>query len=161
MQQAISRGHDVVAVVRDASKVSQDVAIRTLDVTTMTSVAVAGADADVVIASIGGRAAQNHQVVAQTAKQLLQHLPQVGTPRLLWVGGAGSLEVASGMTLVSTPEFPEEFKAEAIAQGEALDVFRATDSAIEWTYVSPAAIIFPVESEGQYRLGGDEFFTDA
>ncbi|MFT6928526.1 MAG: putative NADH-flavin reductase, partial [Psychromonas sp.] len=24
-----------------------------------------------------------------------------------------------------------------------------------------AAIIFPVESEGQYRLGGDEFFTDA
>jgi putative NADH-flavin reductase len=161
MQQAISRGHDVVAVVRDASKVSQDVAIRTLDVTTMTSVAVAGADADVVIASIGGRAAQNHQVVAQTAKQLLQHLPQVGTPRLLWVGGAGSLEVASGMTLVSTPEFPEEFKAEAIAQGEALDVFRATDSAIKWTYVSPAAIIFPGESEGQYRLGGDEFFTDA
>lgn len=151
----------MVAVVRDASKVSQDVAIRTLDVTTMTSVAVAGADADVVIASIGGRAAQNHQVVAQTAKQLLQHLPQVGTPRLLWVGGAGSLEVASGMTLVSTPEFPEEFKAEAIAQGEALDVFRATDSAIEWTYVSPAAIIFTGEFEGQYRLGGDEFFTDA
>jgi|TARA_R110000851_G_scaffold44749_4_gene109872 putative NADH-flavin reductase len=160
MQQAISRGHDVVAVVRDASKVSQDVAIRTLDVTTMTSVAVAGADADVVIASISGRAAQNYQVVAQTAKQLLQHLPQAGKPRLLWVGGAGSLEVAPGVTLVSTPEFPEEFKAEAIAQGEALDVFRATDSAIEWTYVSPAAIIFTGESEGQYRLGGDEFFTD-
>jgi putative NADH-flavin reductase len=163
MQQAISRGHDVVAVVRDSSKVSQDVAVRTLDLTSMTSDAIASAfvDVDVVIASIGGRAAQNHQVVAQTAKQLLQHLPQAGTPRLLWVGGAGSLEVAPGVTLVSTPEFPEEFKAEAIAQGEALDVFRATDSAIEWMYVSPTAIIFPVESEGQYRLGGDEFFTDA
>jgi putative NADH-flavin reductase len=163
MQQAISRGHDVVAVVRDSSKVSQDVAVRTLDLTSMTSDAIASAfvDVDVVIASIGGRAAQNHQVVAQTAKQLLQHLPQAGTPRLLWVGGAGSLEVAPGVTLVSTPEFPKEFKAEAIAQGEALDVFRATDSAIEWTYVSPAAIIFSGESEGQYRLGGDEFFTDA
>jgi putative NADH-flavin reductase len=59
------------------------------------------------------------------------------------------------------PEFPEEFKAEAIAQGEILDVFRATDSAIKWTYVSPAAIIFPGGSEGPYRLGGNEFFTDA
>jgi putative NADH-flavin reductase len=75
-------------------------------------------------------------------------LPQAGTPRLLWVGGAGSLEVAPGVTLVSTPEFPEEFKAEAIAQGEALDVFRATESAIEWTYVSPSAIIFSGEPEG-------------
>ncbi|MGP1835006.1 NAD(P)-dependent oxidoreductase [Shewanella frigidimarina] len=163
MQQAISRGHEVVAIVRDASKVTQDVAVRTLDLTTMTSDAIASAfaDVDVVIASIGGRAAQNHNVVAQTAKQLLQHLPKAGTPRLLWIGGAGSLEVAPGVTLVSTPEFPEDYKAEAIAQGEALAVFRDTDSAIEWTYVSPAAIIFPGESEGPYRLGGDSFFTDA
>jgi|TARA_R110000796_G_scaffold2159_8_gene8675 putative NADH-flavin reductase len=163
MQQAISRGHEVVAVVRDASKVTQDVAVRTLDLTTMTSDAIASAfaDVDVVIASIGGRAAQTHNVVAQTAKQLLQHLPKAGAPRLLWVGGAGSLEVAPGVTLVSTPEFPEDYKAEAIAQGEALAVFRDTDSAIEWTYVSPAAIIFPGESEGPYRLGGDSFFTDA
>jgi putative NADH-flavin reductase len=65
MQQAISRGHDVVAVVRDASKVSQDVAVRTLDLTSITSDAIASifVDVDVVIASIGGRAAQNHQVV--------------------------------------------------------------------------------------------------
>jgi putative NADH-flavin reductase len=162
MQEAISRGHDVIAVVRDATKVSQDVAVRTLDLTSMTSDAVAAAfaDVDVVIASVSGRAAQNHDIVATTAKQLLQYLPQAGSPRLLWVGGAGSLDVAPGVTLVSTPEFPEDYKAEAIAQGEALDVFRGSDSVIEWTYVSPAAIIFPGESEGPYRLGGDEFFTD-
>lgn len=48
------------------------------------------------------------------------------------------------------------------AQGETLDVFRGIDPTIEWTFVSPAAIIFPGESEGQSRrLGGDEFFTDA
>ncbi|AZG72282.1 NAD(P)-dependent oxidoreductase [Shewanella livingstonensis] len=163
MQQAISRGHEVVAVVRDASKVTQDVSVRTLDITQMSAptVATAFADIDVVIVAIGGRAAQNHEIVAQTAKQLLQYLPKTGTSRLLWVGGAGSLEVAPGVTLVSTPEFPADYKAEAIAQGEALAVFRGTDSAIDWTYVSPAAIIFPGDSEGQYRLGGDEFFTDA
>ncbi|GGP67776.1 NAD(P)-dependent oxidoreductase [Shewanella saliphila] len=163
MQQAISLGHEVIAAVRDANKVSQDVPVRPLDITQMSAqdVATAFADVDVVIASIGGRAAQNHQIVAQTAQQLLQYLPQAGSPRLLWGGGAGSLEVAPGVTLVSTPEFPEEYKAEAIAQGEALAVFRSTDSAVKWTYVSPAAIIFPGESEAPYRLGGDEFFTDA
>ncbi|GGQ27259.1 NAD(P)-dependent oxidoreductase [Shewanella litoralis] len=163
MQQAISRGHEVIAVVRDANKVSQDVPVRTLDITQMSAqdVATAFTDVDVVIASIGGRATQNHQIVAQTAQQLLQDLAQAGSPRLLWVGGAGSLEVTPGVTLVSTPEFPEEYKAEAIAQGEALAVFRSTDSAVKWTYVSPAAIIFPGESEAPYRLGGDEFFTDA
>ncbi|MCT8987568.1 NAD(P)-dependent oxidoreductase [Shewanella inventionis] len=162
-QEAIGRGHDVVAVVRDASKVTQDINVRTLDITQMTAqnVATAFADVDVVIASVSGRAAQNHDVVAQTAAQLLQYLPQAGSPRLLWVGGAGSLEVAPGVTLVSTPEFPEEYKAEAIAQGEALAAFRATKSAINWTFVSPAAMIFPGESEAPYRLGGDEFFTDA
>ncbi|GGB55225.1 NAD(P)-dependent oxidoreductase [Shewanella inventionis] len=162
-REAIGRGHDVVAVVRDASKVIQDINVRTLDITQMTAqnVATAFADVDVVIASVSGRAAQNHDVVAQTAAQLLQYLPQAGSPRLLWVGGAGSLEVAPGVTLVSTPEFPEEYKAEAIAQGEALAAFRATKSAISWTFVSPAAMIFPGESEAPYRLGGDEFFTDA
>ncbi|WP_418358201.1 MULTISPECIES: NAD(P)-dependent oxidoreductase [Shewanella] len=161
--EAISRGHEVIAVVRDASKVTQDISVRTLDMTQMSAqdIATAFAGVDAVIASIGGRAAQNHEVVAHTAQQLLQHLPKAGSPRLLWVGGAGSLEVAPGVTLVSTPEFPEEYKAEAIAQGEALTVFRTTDSAIKWTYVSPAAMIFPGESEGPYRLGGDEFFTDS
>jgi hypothetical protein len=77
------------------------------------------------------------------------------------VGGAGSLEVAPDVTLVSSPDFPAEYKAEAIAQGEALDVFRASTAATAWTFVSPAAVIYPGESEGPYRVGGDSFFTDA
>jgi putative NADH-flavin reductase len=50
MQQAISRGHEVVAVMHDASKVSQDVAVRRLDLISITSDAIASAFADV-----GGR----------------------------------------------------------------------------------------------------------
>ena len=42
-----------------------------------------------------------------------------------------------------------------------MQVFRAAQTAINWTFVSPAAEIYPGESEGPYRLGGDSFFTDA
>ena len=46
-------------------------------------------------------------------------------------------------------------------QGDALDVFRASTTDTPWTFVSPAAVIYPGESEGSYRVGGDSFFTDA
>mgnify|MGYP000897023601 FL=1 len=127
---------------------------------TKDDIATAAAGSDVVIAAIGGRALGNHEIVANTAKQLLNSLAGTGT-RILWVGGAGSLEVAPGVTLVSSPDFPAEYKAEAIAQGEALDVFRASAADTAWTFVSPAAVIYPGESEGPYRVGGDSFFTDA
>jgi len=40
----------------------------------------------------------------------LETLPTIGIERLLWVRGAGSLEVASNVSLVTVPDFPEEYK---------------------------------------------------
>ncbi|MEF1228933.1 NAD(P)H-binding protein, partial [Vibrio fortis] len=116
-------------------------------------------DVDVVIASIGGRALGNHELVKQSAEKLLSELPS--GRRLMWVGGAGSLEVAPNITLVTVPDFPEEYKAEALAQGEALEVFKESNSEVQWTFVSPAAEIFPGETTSQYRIGGDQLLTDS
>ncbi|MCS6122780.1 NAD(P)-dependent oxidoreductase [Shewanella baltica] len=161
LKEALSRGHQVTALVRDPSKLSAtDVAVHAVDLE-QPLVAQTFAGVDVVIASVGGRAQQNHGLVASTVQHLLDVLPNAKVPRLLWVGGAGSLEVAPGVTLVSSPDFPAAYKDEALAQGEALQVFRAAQTAINWTFVSPAAEIYPGESEGPYRLGGDSFFTDA
>ncbi|MGE6381194.1 NAD(P)-dependent oxidoreductase [Shewanella baltica] len=161
LKEALSRGHQVTALVRDPSKLSAtDVAVHAVDLE-QPLVAQPFAGVDVVIASVGGRAQQNHGLVASTVQHLLDVLPNAKVPRLLWVGGAGSLEVATGVTLVSSPDFPAAYKDEALAQGEALQVFRAAQTAINWTFVSPAAEIYPGESEGPYRLGGDSFFTDA
>ena len=158
--EALARGHQVNALVRDVSKVTQDnVTVTEFDLT-KDDIASAAAGSDVVIAAIGGRALGNHEIVANTAQQLLNALAGTGT-RILWVGGAGSLEVAPGVTLVSNPDFPAEYKAEAIAQGEALEVFKASTTDTPWTFVSPAAVIYPGESERPYRVGGDSFFTDA
>ncbi|MBW3530052.1 NAD(P)-dependent oxidoreductase [Shewanella sp. NKUCC06_TVS] len=161
LKEALSRGHQVTALVRDPSKLSAtNVAVHAVDLE-QPLVAEPFAGVDVVIASVGGRAQQNHGLVASTVQHLLDVLPNAKVPRLLWVGGAGSLEVAPGVTLVSSPDFPAAYKDEALAQGEALQVFRAAQTAINWTFVSPAAEIYPGESEGPYRLGGDSFFTDA
>ncbi|ENM3753270.1 NAD(P)-dependent oxidoreductase [Vibrio cholerae] len=161
--EAKMRGHEVVAVVRDPAKVTmQGVTVHQWDSLNPKSDlnrAVHGVDA--VIASVGGRAVGNHDMVAKTAQRLLAELPEAGVNRLLWVGGAGSLEVAPGVKLVTVPGFPEEYKGEALAQGEALEVFRVSNSDVNWTFVSPAAEIFPGDKQGQYRVGGDQLLTDS
>jgi putative NADH-flavin reductase len=162
--EAQSRGHDVIAIARDSSNIAATgVEKRSLDLTAgdSASIAAAVAGADLVIASIGGRAAGNHEIVAASAQRLLNELPAAGVNRLLWVGGAGSLEVAPGVTLLSLPEFPQAYKDEATAQGEALAVFRNNHSAVNWTFISPAAEIFPGERSGNYRTGGDSLVSDA
>ncbi|QYJ98450.1 NAD(P)-dependent oxidoreductase [Shewanella alkalitolerans] len=163
MQEALSRQLPVTALVRDPAKLSGELAGQ---VTARVVDLEQGIDPqvfegiDLVIASVGGRASGQHQLVPQSAKALLELLPKTQVKRLLWVGGAGSLELAPGQTLVQSPGFPPEYRDEALAQGEALEVFRESDSPLNWTFVSPAAEIYPGASEGAYRIGGDRFFTD-
>lgn len=160
VQQATKRGLEVVSIVRDAAKITDNTtAVRVFDLQSQDNIASVLKGIDVLIASVGGRAVGNHELVAQTAERLLTALNGTST-RLIWVGGAGSLEVAPGVTLVSTPEFPADYKDEALAQSEALNVFKTTTSSASWTFVSPAAVIYPGESEGPYRIGGDQFFTN-
>lgn len=160
VQQATKRSLEVVSIVRDAAKITDSTTVvRVFDLQSQDNIASVLKGIDVLIASVGGRAVGNHELVAQTAERLLTALNGTST-RLIWVGGAGSLEVAPGVTLVSTPEFPADYKDEALAQGEALNVFKTTTSSASWTFVSPAAVIYPGESEGPYRIGGDQFFTN-
>ncbi|HLZ57791.1 MAG TPA: NAD(P)H-binding protein, partial [Ktedonosporobacter sp.] len=74
------------------------------------------------------------------------------------VGGAGSLEVAPGLHLVDTPDFPAAWKPTALAHRDALEVYRKAN--LDWTYVSPAALIAPGERTGTYRTGTDKLLTD-
>jgi hypothetical protein len=86
-------------------------------------------------------------------------LRRAGVKRLVVVGGASSLEVAPGLRLLDTPDFPDEFKAEAAQGVDALAFFQSI-SDLDWTYVSPAAFIHPGERTRRYRLGGDQLLVD-
>jgi hypothetical protein len=79
--------------------------------------------------------------------------------RYFVVGGGGSLEVAPGVKLIDTPQFPAEYKTEAGKGGEFLELLRK-DKALEWTFLSPSAIIAPGERTGKFRLGKDQLLTN-
>ena len=162
VQEAVRRGHQVTAAARDVSKAdaAPGVTLKQVDAGDERAVRDAVTGSDAVIAAVSGRKS-GHDTVPAMARNLLAALPLAGVQRLLWVGGAGSLEVAPGVPLMSTPNFPAAYKDEAQGQGQALEVFRASASTLNWTYFSPAALLQPGERTGRYRLGGDQLLQDA
>jgi putative NADH-flavin reductase len=75
------------------------------------------------------------------------------------LGGAGSLEASPGKPIIDLPDFPEAYKSKAIAQREALDVYRGEAAKLDWSYLSPAAEIHPGKCFRTYRIGGDALLT--
>jgi len=164
LNEALSRGYDVVAVVRDASRLTQHndkLKVVTGDVAQPASWLNAVRGADAVVASLSARRDGNPESVPANAGVFLDNLPKAGVKRLLWVGGAGSLEVAPGVKVIDDPHFPDAWKPEAIAQSKALDMLRASKADVDWTYISPAALIEDGERSGKYRVGGDQLLVDA
>ena len=60
----------------------------------------------------------NQQIKGTRA--IINGVKQAGVRRLLFVGGAGSLEVKPGVQALDLPDFPKEYKQGALATREAL-----------------------------------------
>lgn len=163
VQEALSRGHDVIAVIRDADKAQQaqeHFTIAAGDAANAADVARVAAGADVVVSAVGPSPAHSPTFLSDAAHALLEGMRQAGAQRLLIVGGAGSLEVAPGQHLLDSPEFNPAWRPTALAHRDALNVYRA-EKDLNWTYLSPADQIFPGERTGHYRTGGDQLLRDA
>jgi len=89
---------------------------------------------------------------------LIAAVRAAGVKRYFVVGGAGSLEVAPGVALIDTPQFPPAYKPEASAGGVFLDKLRAT-SDLDWTFLSPSAMFVAGERTGKFRLGSDQLLV--
>lgn len=160
LQEALTRGHEVAAIVRDSSSIAQThekLVVVTGDLSAQGSISKAVVGYDVVISAYGPRHGQEAEMQA-VAQGLVAAVQQAGVKRLLVVGGAGSLEVAPGLQLVDAPSFPEAWKPIAQAHGEALAVYRKAE--LDWTYFSPAAMFQPGERTGSFRLGTDQLVVD-
>ncbi|PRX58655.1 hypothetical protein B0I32_122117 [Nonomuraea fuscirosea] len=116
---------------------------------------------DAVISAIGPArdVDEPEQPFLDANRALLDGLRAAGVSRVIVVGGAGSLQVAPGLDLVDTPEFPDAYKKEALAARSALRMYREVDD-LDWTFVCPAIVIAPGERTGTFRVGGDELMSD-
>ena len=162
LTEALDRGHQVTAVVRDPAKLAAKHPALTVvqgDVAQPASYAAALPGAEAAIASLNDHADPAN--VPRQATFLLDALSAAGVHRFAWVGGAGSLETAPGVRVIDDPGFPDAWKAAANAQIDALAVFRANKAPIDWTYISPAAEIAPGERKGHFRVGGEQLLVNA
>ncbi|MGN7471389.1 NAD(P)-dependent oxidoreductase [Brevibacillus sp. SAFN-007a] len=161
MKEALDRGHQVTAIVRDASKIDEpNVAVREKDVFALTAADVEGFDA--VVNAFNAPAGQEHLHV-EAGNVLIEAMKGAPATRLLVVGGAGSLFVDEAKTtrLLETPDFPEAYLATAQNQGENLRILQATEG-IQWTFISPSAFFDPDgERTGTYRLGKDHLLVNS
>ena len=161
--EALARGHKVTALVTNPAKLAAQPGLTALKADARDTAALAtqlqGHDA--VISAFSGHAqADTLDYYLAGFKSIVAAVKRAGVPRLLVVGGAGSLEVAPGVQLLDTPQFPDMYKPTAEGARQALKALQG-EAALNWTMLSPSAIIAPGERTGKFRLGGDQLLADA
>jgi len=152
IEELLRRGHSITGIARNpmAAGPRAGVALKQGDVKNEAHLAELLKGHDAVI----------HAARFQTtdAGSVIRATQRAGVPRLMVVGGAGSLEVSPGVQLVDTPQFPAVYKAEALAGREFLEALRAA-SDLDWTYLSPSALFAPGERTSHYRIGTDQLIV--
>ena len=151
--EAAGRGHEVVSASRSGRHTegaAQDVTLTLADTQAVVDL-INGSDATVITVSAGR--GESAQPVIDAHRALIAAAP---SGRLIVVGGAGSLLTPDGTRLVDTPGFPEEYKPEALAFTEVLDLYREAGSALTWTFLSPAPEFTDKPRTGTYTEGADQ-----
>lgn len=86
----------------------------------------------------------------------IQHAAELAeVKRYIVIGGAGSLYVSDNLQAVDTDEFPEIYKAVALAARDYYNILKNNDL-LNWLYFSPALEMHPgitIGRTGKYRHG--------
>jgi uncharacterized protein len=139
LKELVSRGHQVIAIARDPSRVPQpgmQVVIKQDDLSEPKKIAAAINGAEAVISAYAPPQEKPEEIVDVTQRQVDAFNDGLNA-RLIVVGGAGGLNVAPGVSLVDSGYLPEAYLPIANAHVQALNVLRG--SRIDWTYLAPAA----------------------
>jgi putative NADH-flavin reductase len=152
LAELLRRGHQVTGIARDTGKVARQPGL-----------VLKNADANQpaqLVPLLKGHEAVFSAVKFATADAaaLIAAVKQAAVPRLLVVGGAGTLEVAPGVQALDAPGFPDAYKPEATAGRVFLEALRK-ETALDWTFLSPSAEFAPGERTGKFRLGLDQLLV--
>ena len=161
--EALSRGHVVTGITRKPEGGDHNKNISWIKTDALNTEALAaalkGQDAVVSAFGIDWHNPATYPLFSKIARSVIAADKKAGVKRFINVGGAGSLEVAPGVQLVDTPDFPQTWKLGADEQRKSLDIFRQ-EKELDWTFFSPAIMIEPGPRTGRYRLGRDNPVVD-
>ena len=171
MQEALDRGHRVTAVSRKPSQVElrhDNLSVVKGDLLDTASVTATVTGQDIVILSvrgvIGDSGLPENALQFIAAETLVDVLFRQGdrAPRLIHVGGSGSLEVEPGVLFAEklpTILLPKNLEVEILGQILALEFYRKVDD-VKWTYVTPPKNFTNGPRTGVFRIGGDRALQD-
>jgi len=154
LEEALRRGHSVIAIARHASKIGhrEHVVTKDVDVHDAQALQEAVAGSDVVLSAA--------HFSTLPVEAIIEPVKKAGVKRLLFVGGAGSLLLPDGTKVIDSEGFPDEYKPEATAGGQYLETLRKEQD-LDWTFLSPSAEFVEGERTGKFRLGKDHLLIGA
>jgi putative NADH-flavin reductase len=163
LNEALQRGHEVTAIARNPEKldISNDkLTVKAADVFDVDHLAdiLAGHDAVISAYNSGWTNPNIYADFIAGSEAIQKAVKQAGVKRLLVIGGAGSLEIAPGVQLVDSPDFPAAYKPGATAARDYLNILKKEEE-LDWTFLSPAINMHPDahgKRTGKFRLGTDQ-----
>jgi putative NADH-flavin reductase len=163
LKEALARQHQLTALAAHPEKLAaaDNLSAQASDVQDLAKLTAQLTGFDAVISAFSGHA--NGDVLGyyvKGIKNIVAASKAAQVPRLLVVGGAGSLYVAPGLQVIDTPGFPPEYKASAEGARQALNQL-LDEPTLNWSMLSPSAMITPGQRTGNFRLGSDQLLSDA
>jgi len=165
LKESLQRGHMVTAIVRNPDKIKLEdpnLLIKKGDVLSEQSVPELISGADVVISAYNP-GWTNPNIAEETTRaynSIIGGVKKAKIPRLLIVGGAGSLYVAPEKRLMDTGVIPQSFMPAIEALADVFYDLQKQEKEIDWAFFSPAGNIAPGERTGKFRLGKDNLIVD-
>lgn len=162
LKELLDRGHEVLALARQPEKIilkNDRLTVKGIDVldTAALTEAIKNEDAVISAYNAGWTNPNLYNDFIAGSEAIQKAVKDAANPRLIVIGGAGSLEI-NGQQLVDGPEFPAEYKAGATAARDYLNTLKK-EKELQWCFFSPAIEMnhsVTTGRTGKYRLGKDQ-----
>ncbi len=165
LKEALGRGHQVKAIVRDPSKLTLihphlKVVGGSVTDTDFLSRELAKSDAVISAFNPGWSNPNIYEETLEGYGSILCAVRNSGVHRFLMVGGAGSLLVPPGRLLMDEPDVPKKLLPGIRGMAKVYTDLLLPEKSVDWVFLSPAANMAPGERTGKFRLGKDELIVD-
>lgn len=165
LKEALGRGYEVKVIVRNPSKLTISnphlkVVAGTVTDTDFLARELAGAEALISAFNPGWSNPNIYQDTLDGYSSIICAVRKAGIPRMLIVGGAGSLFVAPGKQLMDEEDVPKELLPGIKSLAKVYSDFLLPENTFDWVFFSPAANLAPGERTGKFRLGKDDLIVD-
>ena len=165
LNELLSRGHKVTAVVRNAAKLPKNDNLTAVeeDVANVDALANIAKGKDAVISAYnpGWTNPDIKRLIEENYPKIVEAVKKSGVGRLLIVGGAGTLFVKPGLRVVDSGAIPAEIMDGVRPLGDFYLNGLTKEHDLDWVFFSPAGVFDEKgERTGKFRLGKDDLIID-